>query len=51
MPELKSEYLFTITVTVDAWHDFGAVPLGTRHVDMLGKGTFEGPFDFERHNS
>ena len=43
MPELKSEYLFTITVTVDAWHDFGAVPLGTRHVDMLGKGTFEGP--------
>jgi Protein of unknown function (DUF3237) len=43
MPELKSEYLFTITVTVDAWHDFGAVPLGTRHVDMLGKGEFDGP--------
>lgn len=43
MPELNSVYLFTITVTVDAWHDFGAVPLGTRHVDMLGKGTFAGP--------
>lgn len=42
-PLLKSEYLFTITVTVDTLHDFGAVPLGTRHVDMLGRGTFEGP--------
>ncbi len=43
MPELKSAYLFTITVTVDTFHDFGAVPLGTRHIDMLGNGTFEGP--------
>lgn len=43
MPTLHSEYLFTITVTVDALHDFGAVPLCTRHVDMLGAGTFEGP--------
>jgi hypothetical protein len=43
MPELKSEYLFTITVTVAALHDVGAVPLGTRHIDMLGAGKFEGP--------
>jgi hypothetical protein len=43
MPELKSEYLFTITVTVEALHDVGPVPLGTRHIDMLGKGKFEGP--------
>ena len=43
MPELKSEFLFTITVTVDALHDVGPVPSGTRHIDMLGKGMFEGP--------
>lgn len=43
MPELRSEYLFTITVTVDALHDVGTVPLGIRHLDMLGKGRFEGP--------
>ena len=43
MPELKSEYLFTITLAVDALHDVGSVPLGTLHIDMLGKGTFEGP--------
>lgn len=43
MPELKSEYLFTITVAVDALHDVGGVPLGTRHIDLLGKGKFEGP--------
>lgn len=43
MPELKSEHLFTITVTVDAFHDFGHVPHGERHIDMLGAGRFEGP--------
>lgn len=43
MPTLESEYLFTIRVTVDALHDVGAIPLGTRHLDMLGAGTFEGP--------
>ncbi len=42
MQQLKSEHLFTIKVTVDALHDVGAVPLGTRHIDMLGRGTFEG---------
>lgn len=43
MPELRSEYLFTISVAVDALHDVGGVPLGTRHIDVLGKGKFEGP--------
>ena len=43
MPELKSEYLCTMTVTVEALHDVGAIPSGTRHVDMLGGGRFEGP--------
>lgn len=43
MPTLNSDYLFTIRVTVDALHDVGSVPLGTRHLDMLGAGTFEGP--------
>jgi Protein of unknown function (DUF3237) len=43
MPELKSEYLFTITLSVAALHDIGSVPHGTRHIDMLGGGTFEGP--------
>ncbi len=43
MPTLNSDYLFTIRVTVDKLHDVGSVPLGTRHLDMLGSGTFEGP--------
>ena len=43
MPELKSEFLFTYTVTVDALHDVGEIPVGTRHLDMLGAGRFEGP--------
>jgi len=43
MPKLKTEYLFTITVTVDTLHDVGAMPAGTRHIDMLGGGHFEGP--------
>ncbi len=43
MPELQSEYLFTITVTVEELHDFGVTPFGLRHVDLLGGGTFEGP--------
>jgi hypothetical protein len=42
-PVLKSEYLFTFTIGVTALHDIGAAPAGTLHIDMLGKGTFEGP--------
>ena len=43
MPELKSKFLFTIRVTVDLLHDVGETPFGTRHIDMLGDGSFEGP--------
>ncbi len=43
MPELRSEFLFSITVGVATLHDIGATPFGTRHLDMLGAGTFEGP--------
>ena len=42
-PELRSSFLFTLTVTVDKLHDVGQVPLGGRHIDMLGAGHFEGP--------
>ena len=43
MPELRSDFLFTITVTVTQLHDFGETPLGLRHVDMLGGGSFDWP--------
>lgn len=43
MPTLQSEYLFTVRMAVDELHDFGETPFGTRHVDMLGEGSFEGP--------
>ena len=43
MPELKSEFLFTFSVTVTRFVDVGPTPFGTRHLDMLGAGTFEGP--------
>jgi hypothetical protein len=43
MAELKWEYLLTYTATVETLHDVGPVPSGTRHVDLLGGGTFEGP--------
>ena len=43
MPELQSEFLLAIRITVDELHDFGGTPYGTRHIDMLGEGSFEGP--------
>jgi Protein of unknown function (DUF3237) len=43
MPELRSEFLFTMTVTVSALLDIGQVPSCLRHIDMLGAGTFSGP--------
>lgn len=43
MPTLQSEYLFTVLMAVDKLLDFGETPLGKRHVDMLGEGSFEGP--------
>ena len=42
MPELKSAYLFTLRVGVSQLHDVGQVPLGQRHIDLLGAGSFEG---------
>jgi hypothetical protein len=43
MLELRSEFLFTFSVTVAQFVDVGQTPFGTRHLDMLGAGTFEGP--------
>lgn len=43
MPTLKSEFLFTLSASVTQLLDVGAVPAGTRHVDLLGAGSFEGP--------
>ena len=43
MPELKSEFLFTIKVGVSRLHDIGNTPFGLRHIDILGAGTFAGP--------
>ena len=43
MPTLQSEFIFTVRMAVDTLHDFGPTPFGTRHVDMLGEGSFEGP--------
>ena len=43
MPELQSDFLFTIRISVDDLYDIGATPFGTRHIDMLGEGSFEGP--------
>ncbi len=43
MPELQSEFLFTARIAVDRLHDIGQVPLGLRHIDILGEGSFEGP--------
>jgi hypothetical protein len=42
MQQLQSQYSFTITVTVQELHELGTVPLGVRHLDMLGAGSFEG---------
>jgi hypothetical protein len=43
MPELKSQFLFTIKIGVAQLHDLGETPFGVRHIDMLGAGSFEGP--------
>ncbi len=43
MPELKSEFLCAIRVAVAKLHDVGETPLGGRHIDLLGAGSFEGP--------
>ncbi len=43
MPELKSAFLFTVRIAVSRLHDIGETPFGTRHIDLLGAGSFEGP--------
>ncbi len=43
MPELSSEFLFTITIGVSTLHDVGDTPFGQRHIDMLREGSFVGP--------
>ena len=43
MPQLNSQFLFTITAVVTQLHDVGAMPGGTRHVVLIGAGKFEGP--------
>ena len=43
MPRLNSNFLFTIRISVDDFCDVGATPFGTRHIDMLGEGSFDGP--------
>ena len=43
MPELQSEFLFTIRIAVEILHGVGKTPFGTRHIDMVGGGGFEGP--------
>jgi len=43
MPELRSKFLFRLTASVTRLLDVGDVPVGRRHVDLLGIGTFEGP--------
>ena len=43
MPELKSNFLFTICISVEELCDIGSTPFGTRHIDMLGEGSFDGP--------
>jgi len=43
MSELKSQFLFTITIGVAQLHDLGETPFGVRHIDVLGAGSFQGP--------
>ncbi|MGI9522361.1 MAG: DUF3237 domain-containing protein [Hyphomicrobiaceae bacterium] len=43
MNSLQSEFLLSYKIQVETLHDIGPVPLGTRHLDCLGEGSFEGP--------
>jgi hypothetical protein len=43
MPALESEFLCTIRIGVSKLHDIGQTPIGVRHIDLLGAGSFEGP--------
>jgi hypothetical protein len=43
VPDLKSQFLFTLSATVTQLHDIGSAPAGGRHIDLIGAGKFEGP--------
>ncbi len=43
MPELKSEFLFEIELTVAAPQEVGATPFGTRRIVSVTGGHFSGP--------
>ena len=42
MPEIKTEFLFTIALEVEV-SDLGDTPYGHRRVARFGTGSFEGP--------
>ena len=42
MPEIKTEFLFTIALEVQVF-DLGDTPYGGRRIVRLGAGSFEGP--------
>ena len=42
-PKLRTEHVFTVTVTVDPTADLGISPLGERRLVPILSGTFEGP--------
>jgi hypothetical protein len=42
MPEIKTEFLFTIMLEVEVF-DLGDTPYGRRRVARFGTGSFEGP--------
>ena len=43
MLPLRSEFLFTLTITVTAPIEIGDTPAGRRRIFPFGEGTFEGP--------
>ncbi|MGE4218839.1 MAG: DUF3237 domain-containing protein [Alphaproteobacteria bacterium] len=43
MIELKSEFLFTMTIVVEKMHMIGEAPIGRRRMDCFAGGSIEGP--------
>ena len=43
MPEIKTEFLFTITLEVPPLLDLGETPYGRRRIARIAGGSFEGP--------
>ena len=42
MPEIKTEFLFTIALDVDVYN-IGETPYGSRRIGRFGTGSFQGP--------